>query len=61
MKALVTIFGGRTSTWLTISLITASLGVLYGLANRQLFLGILCASFAFSNYQMLQQYQGRGY
>ncbi len=61
MKSLVTIFGGQTTTWLTISLITASLGVLYGLANEQWYTGILCASFAFSNYQMLQQYQGRGY
>ncbi|MEM9587421.1 MAG: site-2 protease family protein [Planctomycetota bacterium] len=54
MQSVVRMTGGREHTAYWISLITAGLGAWYGFTSGSLFLGILCVSFAISNYQMIQ-------
>ena len=59
MKSLVLMNGGRTETWLWISLISASVGAYYGFTTHSMLLGMLFLSFAITNYQMLDSFRGR--
>lgn len=59
MKSLVLMNGGRTETWIWISLISAGLGAYYGFMTGHTFIGILFLSFAITNYQMLDSFRGR--
>ncbi|MFG0265841.1 MAG: site-2 protease family protein [Rhodopirellula sp. JB055] len=54
MRSLVMMGGGRTDTWLWISMIVGGACALYGFQSQQLFLGILFLSLAVGNYQMMQ-------
>ncbi|MEM1227592.1 MAG: site-2 protease family protein [Planctomycetota bacterium] len=58
MRSLVMLSGGRSDTWLWISLFSAGACAFYGMTNGQLFMGILFLSLAMGNYQMLQGPRG---
>jgi len=58
-RSLIQLGGGEVDQSLWLSLIVAVLMAVWGFTGGQLFLGILFASLAMGNYQMLQQFGGR--
>lgn len=58
-RAMIELGGGQLVQSLWLSLIVAGLVAYWGFTSGQFFLGILFASMAINNYQVLQQYGGR--
>lgn len=58
-RSLIQLGGGQVDQALWLSLIVAVLMAVWGFTGGQFFLGILFASLAMGNYQMLQQFGGR--